>query len=223
MCHIVMYLGVFMISCGKPAQQVNDLSAYYFPIDAFPAQGMLYTYHNLVDTSAEREVWRHIKKADGLLESINYNSDQEVVQKQYDRIVTNGVITDSLLLFFEDSMGLTQYRQVNMISPHRFPFDPGDSSKVWLTHLEWWQPEDSLHVVLQRRRRFAGPTIWNDHGKSVPAVKFRTEDRFETERDGWTTTEWTGEEIYALHIGLVYYRRDISDQLKLEFELESRK
>jgi hypothetical protein len=60
-------------------------------------------------------------------------------------------------------------------------------------------------------------------GKSIPAVRFTTEDTFETEKDGWTSSAWTGEEIYAKGIGLVYYRRKFSPQLSIEFELESRK
>ena len=58
------------------------------------------------------------------------------------------------------------------------------------------------------------------NGKSIPAIRFSTDDTFETERDGWTSTTWSGEEIYARGIGLVYYRRKISDQLSLEFSLE---
>jgi hypothetical protein len=46
----------------------------------------------------------------------------------------------------------------------------------------------------------------------------RTEDTFETESVGWTNSAWTGEEIYAMHKGLVYYKRKISDDMTLEFE-----
>jgi hypothetical protein len=218
-----MCLGLFLVSCGKSGDQPADLSRYYFPLDAFPPEGMTYTYRNLADPMAGPEIWKYRKKADHVLESINYGSRQEVVQKQYDHIVSNGVVTDSLFLFFEDSTGGNQLRAVNVLSPNRFPFQPGDTSRVWLTKLEWWQPDDSLHVVLERRRRFIEHTTWTDHGKAIPAVRFKTEDAFETERDGWTSSAWTGEEVYALDIGLVYYRRKISDQLSLEFELASRK
>jgi len=37
------------------------------------------------------------------------------------------------------------------------------------------------------------------------------------------TPEWTGEEVYARDIGLIYYQRDISASMRLEFELASRK
>jgi hypothetical protein len=181
---------------------------------------MVYIYRNILDTTADQEIWRYVRKGDGLIESINYDYRQEVVQRQFERIVTNGVVLDSLILYFEDSLGIRQQEKVIIHAPNRFPFQPGDSTNAWLTHLEWWQPADSLHVILQRRRRFAGHTTWNSHGVAIPAIRFSTEDTFETELDGWTNSSWSGEEIYALHIGLVYYRRDISPHLSLEFELE---
>ena len=221
LCQIVMCLGIFIMGCGSPAEEVRDLSSYYFPINALSAEGTLYTYRNMQDTLADMELWRHRKKGDGLIESINYNFKEEVVQRQFDRIVGNGVLIDSLILYFEDSLGVKRQQKVKVLTPHRFPFEPGDSTKVWLTHLEWWQPEDSVHVVLERRRRFIGPVNWEFEGQTIPAVKFRTEDKFETEQVGWTSSAWTGEEIYAKDIGLVYYKRNISDQLSLEFQLES--
>lgn len=234
LCQIVMCLGIFIMACGKPQSNKENISSYYIPLDSLPAAGMVYTYRNMRDPEGKPEIWRHVRKGDGLLESTNFNlvydfdssnpvADTVFVQRQYDRMAGNGVITDSLILFSTDSTGTVRHFPVHIISPNRFPFEPGDSSNIWLTHMEWWQPEDSLHVILQRRRRFMGHTTWNNKGQSYPAVKFRTDDTFETERDGWSVTSWTGEEIYALNIGLVYYKRNISPELKVEFELEDRK
>ncbi len=220
LCQIVMCLGIINTSCRQLDSLPTDYSAYYLPVDAFPEEGMTYTYRNLADSTAGPEIWRHVNLGKGLIESVNYGPDSQIVQRQYDRIVPNGVMTDSLLLFYQDTDGVRKPIRVKILSPHRLPFQPGDSTKVWLTHLEWNQPLDSLHIVLQRRRRFAGDTSWEMNGKSIPAIRFRTEDTFETERDGWTSSTWSGEEIYALGIGLVYYRRKISDQLSLEFSLD---
>ena len=180
----------------------------------------MYTYRNLQDSLAPKEMWRLVKRGENLLESINYDENQKEVLKQYDRRVANGIITDSLVLLYEDSLGNIVREKVKIISPHRFPFQPGDTSKVWLTHLEWWQPGDSLHVVLQRRRKFEKDTTWLSGGKQIEAVIFKTADTFETERDGWTSSSWHGEEIYAKGKGLVYFRRNISEQIQLEFALE---
>ena len=219
-CQIVMSLCIINTSCRHTDSNPGDYSAYYLPVDAIPDTGLVYSYRNLGDTAAGPEIWRYTTLGEGLIKSVNYGPDHEVVQRQYDRIVENGVIIDSLLLFYLDTDGLRKPIRVKILSPHRFPFQPGDSTKVWLTHLEWKQPLDSLHIVLQRRRRFVGDTTWVIYGKSIPAIRFSTEDTFETERDGWTSSTWSGEEIYARGMGLVYYKRKISDQLSLEFSLE---
>ena len=216
---IVMLVGMAFWACSPGKKEENDLSAYYFQLDEFPPAGLTYIYANQQDTTAEPETWHFTKIAEGRMESINYGPNNNIVQQQYDRFVPNGVLTDSLNLFATDSNGQSIRIPVKVLSPNRFPFEAMDSSKVWLTHLDWYQPGDSLHIVLQRRRRFIGHTEWMDHGLSIPAVRFRTEDTFETESAGWTTSTWTGEEIYAWHKGLVYYKRNISGDMILEFAL----
>lgn len=222
-CQIVMCLFIFLTNCKNPVENPQDLSEYYLPVTSFPKEGMIYTYRNVLDTSADHEVWQHTLTSKNHITSINYDSRQQVVQKQYEQLVYNGVIIDSLTLFFAKDSGGVEKIRVKILSASRFPFDATDSIKVWLTKLEWWQPGDSLHVVLERRRRYMGQTTWSSGGQSMSAIRFRTEDKFETEEAGWTTSEWTGEEIYAKDIGLVHYRRNISDQLRLEFDLESRR
>ena len=222
LCQIVMCLFILISACKSPDDATQDLSRYYFPLDSFPPDGMVYTYRNIQDSLAAPEVWRHIKQGPGLLESINYGFGEDIVQRQFDRIVDNGVVTDSLMLYAADSTGMREQIRVYLPSPHRFPFDVSDSTSVWLTKMEWWQPDDSLHIVLERRRKFDEFTTWEHNGKSTPAVRFSSEDTFETEAKGWTSTKWTGEELYARDIGLVYYKRVISDKMVIEFELESR-
>ncbi len=220
MRQIVMLCGLGLMACLSCKKEKANLAAYFYQIDEFPSGGLTYTYFNKLDSLAGPEVWHYQKIGPGRMESINYGPDGKIVQQQYDRFVPNGVLTDSLVLFSTDADGNRLRIPVKVISPNRFPFDAVDSSKVWLTHLDWYQPGDSLHIVLQRRRRFMGETTWMDHGRALPAIRFRTEDSFETESEGWTNSAWTGEEIYALHLGLVHYKREISDKLTLEFELK---
>lgn len=222
LCQFVMCWALFNTSCNFSDAQTSNYSAYYFPVDDFPEEGMTYTYRNQTDRTAPPEIWRYFNRGKDLIESINYGLEDEVVLRQFDRIVSNGVVTDSMFLFWRDTAKVLHQIDVNIISPYRFPFEPGDSTKLWLSHIDWNQPGDSLHVVLKRGRRFAGNTQWTMNDKSIPAVRFTTEDTFETEKDGWTSSTWTGEEIYAKNIGLVYYKRKFSDQLIIEFSLEKR-
>lgn len=222
LCQFVMCITIIISSCSGKIENVESLADYYLPLDSLGSGGMQYSYRSLSDTALDREVWQHIKTAEGLIMSINYDHTQQVVQKQYERVVPNGVLIDSLILFERDSLGGTTSYAVRVVSPHKFPFEVTDSTQVFLTHLEWWQPGDSLHIVLQRRRSFIGDTSWQWKGETVPGIRFKTKDQLETEEVGWTTSAWTGEEIYAKNIGLVYYRREISKQLIIEFELESK-
>lgn len=219
-CQFVMCYFIILFSCKQAVESVDDLSLYYLPVDSLTEEGWIYSYKSLVDTTLESEVWQHIKTSPSHITSINFDHNQQVVQKQYERIVGNGVLIDSLVLFFRDSNGAVISNSVKVISPHRYPFDVADSSRIFLTQLEWWQPEDSLHVVLERRRQFIGDTTWIFQGRKIPAIRFLTRDKFETEDVGWTSSEWSGEEIYGHNTGLVYYRRNISQALRIEFELE---
>lgn len=221
-CQIVMLLGA-IIAC-KPAKiDPADLASFYYPIDKWPAGGITYVYKNKIHSEAPPEMWLFRKTGPGLMESINYDVFGDTIQKQYERFVSNGIVVDSLKLFASDTSGKKQTIPVKVMAQNRFPFNAGDSSKVWLTKFDWRQPGDSLHIVLSRRRRFVGQTQWTFEGKRVPAVRFKTEDMLETERDGWTTSTWSGEEIYARNLGLVYYRRNISEYMNMEFELAERK
>ena len=220
-CQIVMASLIFIFSCREGERGIHDLSAYYLPVASLHDKGLVYSYRNLENPSLGPEVWQHSKTSEGHITSINYDQSQQVVQKQFERVVSNGVLIDSLILYTRDSLGRTISLPVRVLSPHRFPFDVADTSQVWLSKFEWWQPGDMLHIVLQRRRRFEKDTVWSWQGKEVPAVKFSTNDILETEKVGWTTSEWPGTEIYARGVGLIYYERNISGELKLEFELES--
>jgi len=221
-CQIVMLLSLCFSACRHDQVKKENLSVYFIDQNQLPGAGKTYTYQSLVDSLAEPEIWHFQKTPDGHLLSINYNNQHQEIQRQYDRFVYNGILTDSLILFSYDSSGNQQPISVKVISPNRFGFD-ADTAKVWLTHLEWYQPEDSLHIVLQRRRQFVADTTWTFEGKKVEAIRVKTEDTFETERDGWTTSKWAGQEVYAKQIGLVYYKRQISPALKLEFSLHERK
>ncbi len=220
LCQFVMCFSLFFFSCSDKGLEESGLSGYYLPFQSFPPEGMTYVYRSKLDTG-NVELWKHIPTSTTTVTSINYDNNQTVVQKQYEKITGQGVFVDSLRLFFPE-IGRVVDIPVKVISPNKLPFDLADSTKTWVTHLDWHQPGDSLHVVLERGRRFAGDTTWTFDGKKLPAIIFKLTDKFETEQVGWTSSEWEGKEIYAKGIGLVYYLRQISPRMRLEFELVRR-
>ncbi len=220
LCQFVMCFCLFFSSCSEKGIEESGFSSYYLPYQSFPSAGMTYIYRSRLDDT-NVELWKHIPTSDHTVTSINYDNNQQVVQKQYEKITDKGVLIDSLTLFFPE-IGRVVEIPVQVVSPNKLPFDMADSSRAWVTHLDWRQPGDSLHVVLERRRQFAGDTTWTFDGKKLPAIIFKLTDKFETEQVGWTSSEWEGKEIYAKGIGLVYYLRQISPRMRLEFELERR-
>ena len=219
-CQIVMCLGLINTACKQAEEPINDYSAYYIPISTLPGEGATYRYRNMADSLSPPEIWKHTRLGPDRLESINYTLDGMWILRQYDRYVPSGVMTDSLFMFLADGTGSRASTKAKVVSPNRFPFQPGDTSMVWLHQLEWIQPADSLRVVLQRRRQFEADTIWNYKGKTIPAVRFKVKDTLETEEVGWTSSSWTGVEVYAKGIGLIYYKRHISNDMVLEYALE---
>ncbi|MDQ3015927.1 MAG: hypothetical protein M3R25_04285 [Bacteroidota bacterium] len=219
-CQFVIGFILILGSCKEKGQEESGLAAYYLPYQSFPSEGMTYTYRSRLDT-LNREIWKHIPSSGTTITSINYDNNQQVVQKQYERIAGDGVYVDSLTLFFPEP-GRVIEMPVKVVSPRKLPFDAAATPNEWVTQLDWIQPGDSLHVVLARGRKFAGDTTWMFDGKKHDAIIFNLTDKFETEQVGWTSSEWTGKEIYAKGIGMVYYLRQISPRMKLEFELERR-
>ena len=58
LCQIVMCLGIFIMACGKPQSNKENISSYYIPLDSLPAAGMVYTYRNMRDPEGKPEIWR---------------------------------------------------------------------------------------------------------------------------------------------------------------------
>ena len=169
-CQIVMlFLVLFMACRPSDVRRADDLSVFYYPVDRLPENGVMYYYANVTDSLGGREVWKLRRVGDGVLQSENLDAGGRVLLRQRDRVVLSGVITDSLALLTYASRGARAVG-VTIQKGSRMPFAATDTSSVYLTHLEWWQPGDSLHLVLQRRRKFAGDTVWTWADKSLPAV-----------------------------------------------------
>ena len=79
--------------------------------------------------------------------------------------------------------------------------------------------EDSVRVLLTKQRLMEGPVDFVFQGDPMPAIRVRTTEKLETETEGFTETKWSGVEIFAQGLGLVYYKKIISKQFVLEYSL----
>ncbi|MBK9018265.1 MAG: hypothetical protein IPM82_31800 [Saprospiraceae bacterium] len=55
----------------------------------------------------------------------------------------------------------------------------------------------------------------------MPAVKFNTRELVDQEETGHLELEFGGVEVYAKNIGLVYFRKDVSGQRRIEYQLKA--
>jgi hypothetical protein len=127
------------------------------------------------------------------------------------------------LYYLENDSLHTIQTQVNR--PLTFPFGAiEDLPEVnyELEYIDSSSDTDSVRVILNKTRRVVGRELFYFEGEEVPAVRVETREILETETEGFTETEWTGTEIFAQDIGLVYYRKKINEQFTLEYTLKRR-
>ena len=84
----------------------------------------------------------------------------------------------------------------------------------------WDQKTDSLEVSLTRNRRYLGKTQYTIDGQTYDCARFLLREMLTTDREGMTKSQWVGTELYAKNLGLVYYRKEISPNYILEYQLD---
>jgi hypothetical protein len=101
-----------------------------------------------------------------------------------------------------------------------FLFGPPDSTVAAKYQIEYIEPgPDSVRVILTRLRRFVGEQEYLYQGETYPALRYEVKETLETETEGFTMSEWVTTEVYALGLGLVYYRKPINEEFILEYRL----
>lgn len=73
-----------------------------------------------------------------------------------------------------------------------------------------------------KNRYFAGDTTFVFEGKTYPAVKFELKEHIELDQIGVFESTYPGMEIYAKELGLVYFRKEIQENMMLAYRLKSR-
>ncbi|MDX1684803.1 MAG: hypothetical protein R3275_06155 [Saprospiraceae bacterium] len=198
------------------------METYYFPLSDLE-EGKVYVYESMAEAKLADEVWYYKslnKDGETYLIGQFYRPDWRVQQVVIEKKTDLGMITDSVKLFFADTTGRDIPVEVDVINRAAFPFyrNPDDTL---LYKIRWTDPQSSLEYTLDRRRIYAGDTSITFNGRSVPAIRFNVQEDLETfySHDGATYSGWQGEEIYALDIGLVYYKKEIGDPFTKEFRL----
>ena len=199
------------------------LNKYYYPVFEQPSNNLVYMFESLNDTLVPNEKWSYegINKDGKLFQrTLNYDSQGRPSQVNLEEIVPSGVILRELLLLDYDSTGLADTISAEIKGNNVFPFEVADSSQVFYYKVSWWQANpDSTEITLTRNRRYLGKRKFMFKGKAYDCVRFQLRELLVTEAEGQTRTQWSGEEWYAKGLGLVYYKKDITPTLRIEYRL----
>lgn len=244
---LLLLLSIGLGSCRSDG--ARDIRSYYFPLEDLE-EGMVYEYRAVNNDSLTPKYWyyRSFIGDEGIfLTSTYYEYDLAPLQFAREEMVRNGMIQDtlylleyqfseaeidsvlfgeeraSILITYPDSSTQVARVDVDILSGTLFPFEVRPGGGVFLYKVQWRpasQPD--AMITLGKTRQYAGDTTFTFQGKTYDCVRFAVNELFQHDREGMLEQEYGGIEWYAKNIGLVYYRKDISDDLVLEYALHDR-
>lgn len=221
LCHIVMLMMIFLPGCkeGQVKTEVESLQKYFYPLEKMTGNGQEYRYSSDIDPNAPPEIWIHKFISPDIFESTNVDSEGKMILRQKDKVVSNGVMMDSMILSGHLPDTTPTLINVKVLKPNRFSFS--NDTLNYVTQLDWVQTENDLHIVLNRNRKVDSFLEYEWQGKKYKAVKLYVYDTLETEQTGWSKTEWRGYEIFAEGLGLVHYERQVNKNMRISYSLSS--
>ena len=112
---------------------------------------------------------------------------------------------------------------VEVIEDDVYPFQVREDGGVFLYHVAWESVIDTGATIdIFKNRRYLRDTTFLLDGTSYPAQLFELKELLSYDKDGVFEQQYSGLEIFAKGIGLVYYSKNISESLNLEYRLQSR-
>lgn len=231
--HMILFRNFFLLSCiflwlGCASEgQRRDIRNFYFPLRGL-TQGEVYEYAAVNNDSLAPEYWYYHSLMPGdsvFLSATYYESDLLPRQQMTQKVTSNGIILKDMYLYEADSSREDVQLQipVEIIADDVYPFYVRDSGGIFVYHVKWDPPqEEKATMRVIKNRQYAGDTLVRHKGLTYNAVKFKVRELFEYDKEGVLSQEYSGEEIYARGIGLIYYRKDISDEFQLEYRLVDR-
>jgi len=215
---------LFLSGCLKEKNQ-RDIRGYYFPLEKL-TNGQVYVYESVGNTGSDTIYWyyRSFLKGDKkIFSSTFYENYLAPLQHVQEEVVRNGLLLKSLYIYDlpDESMGYKQQRtEVEIVAGNSFPFEVRDSFGVFLYHVKWKSNEkDITSYKIIKNRRFMGDTtfVWNK--RTIPTVFFKVRVKIEVEKEGVNGQLFEGLEFYAKGVGLVYYEKQISKEVKMAYRL----
>lgn len=220
---LVLSFFVF-ISCEKKEETI-DIRDYYYPLKALK-DGMVYEYRPVHTDSLTPVYWyyRSLFNEQGKFLTGTYY-EEDLIPQQFvkEEMIHNGMLLDEIKLLVSDSTGAQSPIPVEILSGSVYPFSVKDNGGIFLYKIKWEYPIDPpTATTLIKNRRYLGDTTLTFANKSYDCVAFEVKELLEQDQEGYFEQEYTGMEFYAKGIGLVYYKKQITASISLEYQLTDR-
>ncbi len=206
-------------ACSKDRQSVKD---FYFPVEKLKSP-KVYEYRSIGNDSLAPQYWYYRTiETDSMLYLTGQSYNQDFIPEQFSRemILDDGVVLGDTRLYQTDSTGYQSPVAVEVLAGNVFPFSVKDSTIVYLYKIKWYESkEPPIYYEIIKNRRYSGETTYTYKGKSIPCIQFQVRELVDQYNEGHLENEIQGIELYAKGIGLVYYKKIISEELSLEYEL----
>ena len=219
------WLMAFFLLTGCRQDRKRDIRDYYFPLNSL-SEGMVYEYEAVYPDSLAPYYWYYRSvPADQQMFLTGTYYEVDLIPRQLIReeMVGNGMLLEELSLFHTDSLGKQQPNPVKILAGNTFPFYVSLPGGVFLYRIEWQDPSDSsTTTTLIKNRRYLGDTTFLYKNKEYDCVAFEVKELVEVENEGVLEQQFAGVEFYAKGVGLVYVRKQVSEQLSFAYALTDR-
>jgi hypothetical protein len=231
MARYFSFLGFLLLSilalqsCSRDGKK--DIRDFYFPLK--PLQdGLVYEYRPVGADSLTPIYWHYrtlIQDGNVFLTGTYYEFDFIPLQFFREEMVGNGMLLEDLYLYETDTTGKQRQVAVEILAGNTFPFEVRDSGGIFLYKIKWTMPSSpGATTTLIKNRRYLGDTVYVFKNQERQAVVFEVKELFEIddENEGFFEQQFSGREVYAKGIGLVYFRKEIAKGMKIEYALRDR-
>ena len=212
---------LFFLSCNSESDKI-DIRDYYFPLKAL-TEGQVYEYQPIDNDTLGPNYWYYrsfLSKEEKFLTGTYYERDLIPQQFVREEMIHNGMLLEEIKLAVADTSGKSEMESAEIVSGSVFPFEVRDSGGIFLYKISWSVPVDPpMQTTLIKNRRYIGKDTYTYKDKTYDCVVFDVKELFEVDQEGYFEQEYSGIEYYAKGLGLIYYKKKISEEFALEYQL----
>ena len=208
--------------CCNSINKKRNIRSYYYPVANF-MDGKVYEYQAVNDSLAPFYWYfrTSISRGDTIITSEYFDHNFTIQQLTNEEFVNNGVILNDFYLYDTDSLtGKQTQNPVRVEVDNVFPFEVTDSTGLFLYKVFWKDfnnPDVKYRLI--KNRHFMGDDTYSYKGQKVDCVRFFNKELLEVEEVGFQEVGYNSVELYAKNLGLVYFRKEIENNIVQEYEL----